>query len=194
MSAALQKFFTTWQGIALAITAAVGATVALIQALPPLFTLVKRLIDGSVFLLEIQETIRDMRKEATDAFKRLEDGQLNQINARRFNLDADSTRAYFETDGNGKTEWVSRKWRDITGLDNSQARGSGWENGLAPENEERVLRAWQAAIDHQRTFDLVVIYIDRDGLQTPMRVIASPMRDSLGHVIQFHGICQPLTS
>src|SRR5438034_6609695 len=122
----LQKIFNTWEGIALAITAAMGATIGLVKSIPPAFTLARRLIDGSVFLLDIKETIAEMRKEAIAGFKRVEDGQLNQINARRFNLDADERCAYFETDAHGKTEWVSRRWRDITGLDNLEARGSGW--------------------------------------------------------------------
>jgi len=189
-----QKFFNTWEGIAMAITTAIGATIGLVRAIPPAFAVAKRLIDGGAFFLEIRDTIRDLRKDLNEGFRRVADGQLNEVNIRRFRLDADERNAHFETDARGKFEWVSRVWRNVTGLDNSQARGSGWENGLAPENEEAVLKAWQQAVDHQRQFEMVVIYIDREDRRTPMKVLAAPMRDSLGNVVQFHGICTPIPS
>lgn len=189
-----QKFVNTWEGIAMAIAGAIGATIALAQAVPPLLKILRKLTEGAATLLEVKETFERLEVKMETGFKAVQDGQLNVINARRFLLDADEVNAHFETDGQGKTEWVSRKWRKITGLDNSEAHGSGWENGLAPENEQTVIRAWQAAIDNQRTFELVIVYIDRDGKRTPMKVLASPMRDSLGNVVQFHGICTPIPS
>lgn len=174
-----------------AIVAAIAATIGLLKAIPPAFKLAKQLIDGSVFVLDIKVWGVELIKKMEEGFKRVEDGQLNQINARRFYLDADERNAHFETDARGKTEWVSRRWRLMTGLDNSQARGSGWENGIAPDVQDAVLREWQAAIDHQRTFDRLVVYVDREGRRTTMKVIASPMRDRDGNVMQFHGICVP---
>ena len=49
-------------------------------------------------------------------------------------------------DERGNQLWSNRSWRHATGLEQADARGSGWENGIAPEDKSRVLSGWQQAI------------------------------------------------
>lgn len=58
----------------------------------------------------------------------------------------------FQTDRKGKCTFVNEKWRELSGLSEKEALGSGWERALHPEDRERVVREWNEAARNSELF------------------------------------------
>jgi PAS domain S-box-containing protein len=71
-------------------------------------------------------------------------------NEKRFRLLAENAPVgIFETDDQGRTLYMNKRWIDITGLPISDAFGDGWFKALHPEDHDQVVRTWQQAIRDQ---------------------------------------------
>jgi PAS domain S-box-containing protein len=58
----------------------------------------------------------------------------------------------FHTDAEGQCLYVNRKWCEIAGLTEDQARGTGWVQALHPDDRARIFREWSEAASRQRPF------------------------------------------
>lgn len=166
-----------------------------------LFANLKLAHEGGLFLINVKENFETARietKKSVDEAKeillerldRLDRGQANTIQTRRMLLNREVNSAFFECDMMGGCVWVSRLWRRMTGLDIEEARGNGWEIGIAPENRAGVAMLWAESIAKGRGFESEVTYIDRDGMRTSMKVFADPIEDDhTGKVIGWFGHC-----
>lgn len=166
----VEAWSKSWEGI----MAAIGAAVLAIASTW------KHVLNGGKRIIAVVRFFLNLDKHHDDIVERLKSldrGQLHMIQTRRILLDRESASAFFECDPKGGCIWVSRLWRRITGLDSDDARGNGWELGIAEENRAHISNLWQEAITKSRPFEAVVIYADRDGLKTSMKVFASPIQD-----------------
>ncbi|MEP6671704.1 MAG: PAS domain-containing protein [Chthoniobacter sp.] len=180
-------FLTNWQEWCTTFAAAVAATFTALKLIPKIARVLKIFYEGALFMVDIKDNMNAIERRIIDRLSRLDDGQLNIIEGRRQMLNNDVHRVWFITDGKGKTEWVNDTWRKWTGIDPDDARGSGWENGIAPEDLHRVIQGWQMAIDHQRGYADAFSYIDREGRRTRVEVQASPIRRSDGTILNYFG-------
>ncbi len=58
----------------------------------------------------------------------------------------------FHTDSEGRFLYVNQRWCEIAGLSAEQARDTGWEQSLHPEDRDRVLAAWRQAMTNASAF------------------------------------------
>lgn len=116
-------------------------------------------------------------------------GQIHMISTRRVLLDRETASAFFECDPQGKCIWVSRFWRKLTGMDLEDAKGNGWELGVAEDCRERVSELWSEAIAKRRPFEATVVYADKDGNRSTMRVTANPIQEDSGEILGYFGHC-----
>jgi len=178
---------------------ALTALIGILVLIPKLFRVLMSFYSGAKFTLEIKEHLENSRKEMlleientrrqiTEHLGRIDDGQLNLIEIRRHTLDADISCVWFVTDSHGQTEWTSDAWTKVTGMATEDARGSGWELGVAADELARVLTAWRLAVDHKRRyvdeFNLVHVI---NGRRTKVHVVANPIKRSDGTVLNYFG-------
>jgi len=184
---AAKAFFQSWEGLCTAIAGAIASTLGVFHLLPRIYKVLRNFYDGALFTIEIRDKLAEIKSEMVQRLDSLDDGQLNMIVVRRQMLDNDYEVAYFETSPTGKTLWVSKTWSQWTGLSENEARGNGWENGIAPEDLSRVLHNWQLAIDHQRDYVDRYSYVDRAGWRRSVETVARPIRRKDGTILNFFG-------
>jgi len=92
----------------------------------------------------------------------------------------------FRTDAAGNCLYVNRRWSEIAGLNADEARGSGWVNGLHPEDRERVSAAWYEAAAADRPFHAEYRFRSPAGVDTwvlgDARAVKGPGGRLLGYV------------
>ena len=69
----------------------------------------------------------------------------------------------FQTDAQGKCLYVSRRWCEFTGISRSEARADGWARVLHPEDRDRIIEEWIAAVRDCSTFQSEYRLCARDG-------------------------------
>ena len=77
---------------------------------------------------------------------------LRKSQARYRTLAEMSPVGIFHADSDGRYLYVNQRWCEIAALTADQARGTGWEQCLHPEDRERVLAAWRRAMTEASTF------------------------------------------
>jgi PAS domain S-box-containing protein len=92
----------------------------------------------------------------------------------------------FYSDAIGRCTFVNDRYCQLAGLTTDQALNDGWQIGLHPDDRERVVSIWQAAIETGQTFQLEYRF------QTSERIVwvygqAVPERDAAGQVVGYVG-------
>lgn len=84
----------------------------------------------------------------------------------------------FLTDTNGQCIYVNKKWKELTGLTDTDATGDGWVNGIAEEDRERLLGLWKNFANSHPENNLIHFscdaqYFNKKTLaKTPVRIIS----------------------
>jgi PAS domain S-box-containing protein len=85
--------------------------------------------------------------------------------------------------------FVSRRWREYTGLSEAETAGSGWEQVVHPEDIDRHLAKWHATSARGEPFeDQARFRRASDGEYRTFLVRAIPMRDAAGNVLKWYGV------
>jgi PAS domain S-box-containing protein len=85
----------------------------------------------------------------------------------RFRVLADvSPVGIFSSDPSGRTVFVNRRWCEIAGLSEEQARGDGWKAALHPEDRDRVANAWVEAVREGESSAAEFRFVRPDGKVT----------------------------
>ena len=71
--------------------------------------------------------------------------------------------AIFETDALGSVTFVNDRWCELTGLSATNALGAGWMRVLHPDDLERVIAEWQAAVTQAREVRIEFRIVRPDG-------------------------------
>jgi PAS domain S-box-containing protein len=99
----------------------------------------------------------------------------------------------FQTDARGELVFANPTFLALTGFSQEEVRGSGLENVAHPEDRERVLREWQAAIAARRNFSAEYRHQLRDGRILWVRTIGAPLHDGAGLVTGYVGAMVDIT-
>ena len=84
----------------------------------------------------------------------------------------------FEADESGECEWVNKRWCDLAGMTEVQARGLGWHTGIHQDDRERVHDEWEASVRDGRDFDCGYRFVHLDtGVVTHVRGFGRTVRD-----------------
>ena len=128
------------------------------------------------------------RKKAEDAMRLAEEiarqsdrelrGLIENIPAMLFIALPDASNAF-----------VSRRWREYTGLSEAETAGSGWEQVVHPEDIERHLEKWHASSAKGEPFeDQARFRRVSDGEYRTFLVRAIPVRDATGQIVKWYGV------
>jgi len=93
----------------------------------------------------------------------------------------------FRTDAQGKCIYVNERWCQITGLAAADVSQDGWGTTLHPEDSERVITAWEQAIQSRGEFKLEYRWQRPDGQVVWVYGQGAPEWDLEGHLTGYVG-------
>lgn len=127
----------------------------------------------------------------TDAAARY---QALERSERRFRaLASHSPVGLFLADARGHCLFVNERWCALTGITPAEAAGEGWAKALHPDDRERVLAEWYAAIAAGREFASEYRFQTPDGKVSWVIGSAAAVRDDAGEVVEYLGTVNDIT-
>ena len=114
-----------------------------------------------------------------DSLNRIELRQVLQEQRQKAIL-SDMSVGVFETNNEGEFVWVNRKYLRMTGRAPDEVKGSGWINTIAHRDRERVVMAWNKAIEEEREFEeeFLMITPDDERVQVSARTYKMETKES----------------
>ncbi len=148
--------------------------------------------DESRGLLVAAEQARLALVELLESQRRLE--QELRESEQHFRTLADQGSALIWTSGlDMGCNYFNQPWLNFTGRTLAQELGSGWTEGIHPEDIERCLLTYKAAFVAQRSFSMEYRLRAADGRHRWIRDDGSPRHDSQGRFLGFIGYCYDIT-
>ncbi len=99
----------------------------------------------------------------------------------------------FVTDVDGKTKYWNDRLCEMTGMSIEQGSGTGWADGVHPEDRERVFQKWYESSKSRSTFHEEYRFIDQAGKITHTIGQARPLTDESGNICGFIGTITDIT-
>lgn len=94
----------------------------------------------------------------------------------------------FTNQPDGTTDYISQNYYDFTGTERGSNAGTSWAQHLHPDDRERTVAAWQAAIETGRPILSEYRFRRHDGVYRWFRVQSQPLRGANGAVVKWFGI------
>ena len=88
----------------------------------------------------------------------------------------------------GTVDFVSRHWRDHSGLSEENASGAGWQTAVHPEDIDRHLDKWRASLATGAPFENEARRRAADAQYRWFLARAVPLRDEQGNILKWYGI------
>ena len=99
----------------------------------------------------------------------------------------------FVTDTGGLTTYWNKRLCEITGMRVVDGLGTGWADGVHPDDRERVFKEWYESTEKRSSFSCEYRFVDRDGAVTHTIGQASPMTDASKQVTGYVGTITDVT-
>lgn len=123
-----------------------------------------------------------------DATERLEREREVALSGERFrSLVLATAQVVWTTDASGHVREDSPSWRKLTGQTYEQWQGLGGFDAVHPEDRERVLMAWPAAVAEKSVFELEYRLRNADGTYRWSLARVAPVMDEMGRVREWVG-------
>jgi len=100
---------------------------------------------------------------------------------------ADDDKALFKTDVDGNCNWVNRTYSRTVERMPSELMDHGWQNAIAQEDREYVVKSWYNAVKERREFTASFTFETPGGRRIPAVVRSYKMTNSRGEVIGYLG-------
>lgn len=99
----------------------------------------------------------------------------------------------FMTNEQGETMYVNPSWCNMAGLTPEQAQGLGWINSIHPDDRQRVLAEWEAAVQSGISSKAEYRFVRADGTVTWVHGHAVQVRDASGRLSGYIGTIADFT-
>ena len=104
-----------------------------------------------------------------------------------------TSQVVWTTDPAGDVVDEQPSWTAFTGQAPEEARGRGWADAVHPEDRERVLRGWHAAVEGRDPYEAEYRLLRHDGEFRAVAVRAVPVMESDGTVREWVGVGTDVT-
>jgi PAS domain S-box-containing protein len=94
----------------------------------------------------------------------------------------------WSTSPDGAVDFISRRWQDLTGLRPENALGWNWETALHPDDRNRYLAEWRAALNKKQRMEAEVRVARADGEYRWLLARNVPLRDESGNIFKWYGV------
>ncbi|UYZ62694.1 PAS domain-containing protein [Hymenobacter weizhouensis] len=146
-----------------------------------------RAADGTtdgVLLLGLDTTEQVQQQHATQSAVAASQRQQEQF---RFLADFIPQMVWI-TDAAGRSEYMSERWTQYTGVDQETLRDfSKWSTLLPADQRETLQQRWQHALATGTFYEIEIQLRGRDGAYRWFLAQAQPMRDAAGNVVRWFG-------
>ncbi|HZQ94899.1 MAG TPA: diguanylate cyclase [Candidatus Sulfotelmatobacter sp.] len=92
-------------------------------------------------------------------------------------------------DSQGQTNYINRRWYEMTGLEKGGGLGSSWEQFVHPDDLAICLQKWHDCVRSGETFEIEYRLRDRNDRYRWFINRAVPLRDDAGVIQQWFGSC-----
>ena len=99
----------------------------------------------------------------------------------------------FHTDDKGRCLYVNDRWCRLAGATLQTALGDGWGDFVHPEDKERVIRSWSAAVEKGKEFRAEFRFQTPAGIVSTLLSAAVPVRDGFGRLSGYVGTVTDIT-
>ena len=99
----------------------------------------------------------------------------------------------FVTGADGLTTYWNKRLCEITGMQVVDGLGTGWADGVHPDDRERVFKEWYESAEKRASFSCEYRFVDRDGAVTHTIGQASPLIDASSRVTGYVGTITDVT-
>jgi diguanylate cyclase (GGDEF)-like protein/PAS domain S-box-containing protein len=99
----------------------------------------------------------------------------------------------FETDTQGACRFVNARWCEYAGMPAERALEAGWTAAVHPDDRDRVVAAWQAAVRDGQEFKLEYRFLRPNGLTTWVAGRAASLRGTGGTITGYVGTVSDIT-
>ncbi len=93
----------------------------------------------------------------------------------------------------GRSIFLNRRWCEMAGLTEADARGTGWQRAVHPEDRERVAAEWQRAVAEGRSSESAFRFLRPDGTVIWLHGNASALRNAAGEITGYIGTLADIT-
>ncbi|MBY0408480.1 MAG: PAS domain-containing protein, partial [Rickettsiales bacterium] len=121
-------------------------------------------------------------REATRALKESEERWRNLSNAM-------PQLVWTANAADGSAQYFNSRWEQYTGHTAEELQGDAWLECLHPEDHERVMHAWQRAVNDEGEYNLEYRIRRHDGIYRWFKTRGVPIRDSAGRIVIWYGTC-----
>ncbi len=95
----------------------------------------------------------------------------------------------------GRCDYLSHQWVDYTGIPEADQLGLAWaDRVIHPDDRDRAVRAWMAAVEDRGDYDLEYRIRRADGAYRWFKTRGTPIRDGRGAIVQWFGTCTDIDS
>lgn len=113
--------------------------------------------------------------------------QLQASEQRYASLAAAAPVGIFRTDPMGRCVYVNERWCHIAGLTPEAAYQDGWQDGIYPDDRDRIAIEWQRSVQENRPFQMEYRFQRADGVVTWVYGQSIAERSSTGQIIGYVG-------
>ena len=153
-------------------------------------TLLERPVATATLVSAVRAALRARRRqyEVNDALEAL------TVSERRYRTLAEALpQLVWTSRPDGQRDYFSRQWVEYTGIPEEQQLGLAWlDKVVHPDNRERVLERWIAAVGGLEQYDLELRIRRADGQHRWFKARATPVRDG-GRTVRWFGTCTDIT-
>ena len=111
-----------------------------------------------------------------------------RLNERELRTLVEAIPAYVGTNlPDGSVDFISQSWLDYTGFSREQGMGWGWGSAIHPEDFDRVLANWRAAVAAGTPIEHELRCRRSDGTYHWFLYRALPLRDDGGSIVKWYG-------
>jgi PAS domain S-box-containing protein len=145
-------------------------------------------LDGSSELVEYIGTVLDVT-EQVEARAALEEAfsKIKQSESRLRTIIDTIPALAWSTEPDGSVEFVNRRWSNFTGLTIEQARGSGWQAAIHPEDVGWLSEQRRITMASGKPFELEARLRRYDGQYRWFISRAEPLLDEQGRIVKWYG-------
>ncbi|MBI5282644.1 MAG: PAS domain S-box protein [Candidatus Solibacter usitatus] len=149
-------------------------------------------IGGAIIRERTERALNDLNRELE---RRVEERTAEVLSRERIfaALSHSSPVGIVQTDAAGQYVYVNRRWCDIAGLSEEEAKGEGWMQAMHPEDRQRVQEQWGAAIQAGAPFGAEYRYLRAGGTMAWVMDQAVPFKDAGGGVAGYMGTVTDIT-